>query len=172
MKKKITIYLIAVITIVNLSSLGTIIYLKWKQDRKFNLSGLPVTEEMRAKKFQQMKEELNLTPQQIEQFEIIRKEFHSRLDSLDEKAQTLRSDMIKEIWESESDSGRVEDIIYRFGILQNETQRWVVKHFYKFKEVLTPEQSEKFFHIVSERFAGMQKNSGLRQMPIHQEDCK
>lgn len=172
MKKKITAYLIAVVTIVNISSLATIVYLKLKQEKVRSFQGFPVNEEMRAKRFQQMKEELKLTPEQIEEFESIRNEFHSRLDSLDNEAQKIRQRMIKEIWENENESKEIDQLLSRFGDLQNETQRWVVKHLIKFKKILTAEQAEKFYSIVSERFIGMRQNSGLRNFPINQEDIK
>lgn len=172
MKKKITIYLIAIVTIINISSLATIIYLKLQQEKMGNMTGLPPTKEMRTKRFQQMKEKLNLTPLQVEEFEILRDEFHSRLDSLDGEAQKLRQDMIEEIWKNDYDNEEIENLLTRFGGIQNETQRWVVRNLHKFKKLLTPEQAEIFYSIVSERFAGLRKNPGLGRMPMNQEEYK
>lgn len=172
MKKKITAYLIAIITIVNISSLATIFYLKLKQEKVRSFQGFPVNEEMRAKRFQQMKEKLDLTPLQVEEFETLREEFHSRLDSLDGEAQKFRKDMIEEIWQNDYDSEEIENILSRFGGIQNETQRWVVRYLYKFKKLLSPEQADIFYSIVSERFAGLHKNPGFGQMPMNQEDYK
>jgi len=167
MKKRITIYLIVIITLINLSSLGTIVYLKWTAKNDVSVGILP------GNRFGLIKEELKLTPQQIEQFEKIRKEFHSRLDTLDTKFSSLRKEMLNEIWQSqEPDSQKLENILEQFSRQQVETQRWIVQHFYKFKEVLTPEQAEKFYKIVSERFPGGQRNPGLRQMIDKQEECE
>lgn len=159
MKKRITIYLIVIVTLINLSSLGTILYLKWIEEDNVPVSVLP------GSRFEIMKEELELTPQQIEQFEKIRTELHSRLDTLDTKFSSLRKEMLSEIWQTqEPDNQKMENILEQFGKLQLEAQRWTVQHFYKFKEVLTPEQAEKFYKIVSERFPGQHRNPGLRQM--------
>jgi len=165
MKKRITIYLIVIVTLINLSSLGTIIYLKWTSKNGVSLS---VVQE---KRFEIMKDELELTQQQVGRFEKIRTEFHNRIDSLDTKLSSLRKEMLIEIWKTQKpDSQKVENILQQFSQLQLETQRWVVQHFYKFKEVLTPEQAEKFYEIVSERFSGQQRNPGLRQMIEKQEE--
>lgn len=167
MKKRITIYLIVIVTLINLSSLGTILYLKWTEEDNVPVSVLP------GSRFEIMKEELKLTPQQLEQFEKIRTELHSRLDTLDTKFNSLRKEMLSEIWQTQKpDSQKIENILQLFSQLQLETQRWIVQHFYKFKEVLTPEQAEKFYKIVSERFPGQQRNSGLRRMIDKQEDCE
>lgn len=172
MKKKIIVYLIAIITIVNISSLATIIYIKLKQDKLSSLRGFPVNEEMRAKRFQQMKEELKLTPEQIQELESIKIEFHSRLDSLDNEAQKIRQRMIKEIWENENESKEIVQLLSRFGGLQYETQRLVVRHLVKFKKILTAEQAEIFYSIVSERFVGMMHNSRLRNFQTNEEEIK
>lgn len=166
MKKRITIYLIVIVTLINLSSLGTIIYLKWMATNDASVSILP------RNRFELIKEELKLTPQQIEQFERIRTEFHSKLDTLDTKFESLRKEMLKEIWQSEASNQKLEGILEQFSRQQVESQRWVVQHFYQFKKVLTPEQSEKFYKILTERFQGQQRNPGLNQMPNRKKDCE
>jgi len=47
-----------------------------------------------------------------------------------------------------------------------------VLNLHKFKKLLTPEQAEIFYSIVSERFAGLRKNPGLGRMPMNQEEYK
>lgn len=167
MKKRITIYLIVIVTLINLSSLGTILYLKLTEEDNVAQSVLP------GSRFELMKKELELTPQQLDQFEKIRTELHTRLDTLDARSYSLRKEMLSEIWQTQKpDSQKIENILQQFSQLQLETQRWIVQHFYKFKEVLTPEQAEKFYKIVSERFPGQQRNPGLRRMIDKQEDCE
>jgi len=106
----------------------------------------------------------------VEQFKKIRTEFHTRLDTLDTEFDSLRKEMMKEIWQEKADSQRIENILGKFSKLQVETQRGIVQHFSKFKEVLTPEQSEKFYKIVSERFPDQEKNHYLRPMPNSKRD--
>jgi Spy/CpxP family protein refolding chaperone len=123
-------------------------------------------------RFEQIKEELELTPQQIEQFKKIRTEFHSKLDTLDTKFETLRKEMLKTIWQSEEGSQKLENILEQFSQQQTESQRWIIQNFYQFKKVLNPEQSVKFYKILSERFPGQQRNSGFKQTPNRKKDCE
>ena len=166
MKKRITIYLIVIVTLINLSSLGTIIYLKWMAKNDATVSVLP------EYRFELIKKELKLSPHQIEQFEKIRTGFHSKLDTLDARFESLRKEMLKEIWQSEADSQKLESILEQFSRQQVESQRWIVQNFYQFKKVLTPEQSENFYKILSERFPGQEKNPGFRQMPNRKKDSE
>lgn len=167
MKKRITVYLIAIVTLINLSSLGTIVYLKWTNAKDVTLV------DSHTKRFESIQKELNLTPRQIEQFAKIRTEYHARLRTVDTKFSSLRKEMLKEIWEiQEPDSQKMENILDQFSKLQLEAQRWTVQHFYGFKEILTPEQSGKFYNIISERVPDQHSNPGLRRMIDKQEESE
>lgn len=159
MKKKFTLYIIAVVTLINLSSLGTIIYLKWNPGNNLSMN------DIREKRLAVMKEELKLSPEQVKQFGMFMKEFHFRLDTLDSRFDSLRKEMLFEIWQTTTtDSQKLESILLQFGSLQLETQRWIIQHFYKFKEVLTPEQIDKFYKIVAVQFPMQQRKHGLGGM--------
>ena len=77
----------------------------------------------------------------------------------------MMQQMLQEVWLQPKGSARIDTILNQISQLQLESQHLVISHFYKFKEVLTPEQSEIFYKIVSERFPGQQRNSCLRQIP-------
>lgn len=159
MKKRTAIYLIIIITIVNVSSLGTMFYLRMSGDNVADRS------EWQKHRFEKVKKELNLTDAQVQEFNKIKKEFHARLDSLDERYAFLRNEIINSIKYDSPDSPRIELILNEFSELQNETQRWIVKHFYRFKNALTPKQAEKFFEILMRRLPKEAMNSPLNRMP-------
>lgn len=146
MKKKSIIYLIIIVTLINLSALGTMIYNHWiDPDRSTDAVG-------RKARFEQVKHELSLTPFQIKRFKEIRAVFHSRLDSLDIKMEGLRQQLLLEIWQPHSETERTDKILFKISQLQTESQRMVIWHFYQFKEVLTPGQWQNFYGFVSEQF--------------------
>lgn len=159
MKKRITFYLIMIITIVNISSLGTMLYLRMSGESAFSKS------EWQKHRFEKVKSELNLTETQVGQFNKIKMEFHSRLDSLDERYEILRKEIINSIRSDSAGNPKMELILDEFSDLQNETQQWIVKHFYRFKDVLTQEQSDKFFEILMQRIPGERIGPALNQMP-------
>ncbi len=159
MKKRFTNDFIILITIINLSSLGTMLYLRMSDGNNFDRA------KWQKQRFEKVKRELNLTETQVAQFNKIKKDFHIRLDSLDERYELLRKELINSISHDSAENPKTELILKEFGELQNETQRWIVKHFYRFKAVLTPAQSEKFFAILMHRFQDDPMNPPMNRMP-------
>jgi Spy/CpxP family protein refolding chaperone len=163
MKKKI-IYLIIAVTLINLIALGTVIYQRW-----LNPSQRPCAP-MQEARFEQVKRELALTPEQITRFEEIRREFHSGIDSLNQLLGGQNRVLLQEIWKPKPDAARIDTLLNRISQLQMESQQRVIAHFYQFREVLTPEQWQTFYSIVAERFPGRMKNPGSRSPARTEED--
>ena len=86
MKKRITIYLIVIITLINLSSLGTIVYLKWTAKNDVSVSFLP------GNRFELIKEELKLTPQQMQE------RFIKQITEVNKIIRSIAPDEYKEIF--------------------------------------------------------------------------
>ena len=147
MKKRILLYLAILITLVNLSALGTILYQRHKISQPCE-PGIG---------FERVKKEVGLTAAQIEQFQVYRQVFHAELDSLDRLLATERRLLAEEISAVNPDSARITAIVNRIGQLQQQSQYRVIKHFFQIKQILTSEQQEKFFNIVLERFVGRQQ---------------
>jgi len=153
MKKKPLIYFALIITIINLSSLGVILY----QHRK--ISSLPY--EVKGQKvFDQIKREVNLTPDQIKQFQKLRIEFHTQLDSLSAKVNQKNKLLAAEIKKNNPDSVFINRLVRDISSMQTEAQYLVIHHFFSIKKILTKEQQEKFFNIVLQRFLEKNKLSG------------
>jgi len=163
MKKKF-IYLIVVITLINLTALGTILYQRWLKP------GQSPCAPMQASRFEHVKHELALTSNQIERFEEIRRDFHSRIDSLNQTLEGINHQLLQEIWTPQPRDAHVDSLIHEISRIQLESQHLVISHFYQFKEVLTPEQWKKFYGIVAERFPGRMRNFGSRQQEYSNKD--
>jgi hypothetical protein len=163
MKKKI-VYLITIITLVNLSALGTLIYQRWVRP---DLSPGPAMQEAR---FDHVRLELSLTQVQVTRFEEIRHDFHSRVDSLDQVLEGMRRQMFQEIWKPQPVVTRIDSLLNQISHVQMKSQRLVILHFYQFKEVLTLEQWKKFYGIISERFPVHRAGSSLYR-PAHIKDA-
>ncbi|MDZ7722187.1 MAG: periplasmic heavy metal sensor [candidate division KSB1 bacterium] len=161
MNKKILI-LIIIVTLINLSALGTMIYQQW-----INPSPCAGVREFR---FEQVKRELDLTATQIESFEEIRRAFHSKMDSLNQVLEGLNNQLLQEIWQPHPQDGRIDTLLNQISQLQMESQYLVIWHFYQFKKVLTPDQWDKFYSIVSERFPNMRRVAGSRRAASAKED--
>ncbi len=145
MKKKF-VYLIIIITLFNLVAIGTLLYQHW-------LGGKGDTRPaMRGSRFAQIKRDLALTPDQVLHFEGIRETFHSKMDSLNRELEAMSDLFMQKIWSSEPGAASVDSLLDRISQLQMQSQRVVIWHFYQFKKVLSEEQWQKFYGIVSQRF--------------------
>ncbi len=159
MKKRTLIYLVVLITMINVSALGTMLYLRWQ-------ASLPCQS---GTGFDQVKKDVGLSAKQEQQFQVYRKRFHAELDSMDQRLAYERRKLANEIRQSEPDSARIREIIQHIGRLQQESQYRIIDHFFQIKKILEPEQQETFFNIVLERFVKRRQLPGARQS-VHQNE--
>lgn len=140
MKKRTIAWIVIFITLVNITSLATMFYLR----RQNNVSWQP------GSRFELIKKEVRLTPSQIEQFQVYRESFHKELDSLEQLLHNQRRELSLEIRKETPDSIHILKITEHIGILQQESQHKVINHFFQLKKILTPEQQETFFNLTLE----------------------
>ncbi len=161
MKKKAFIYFILIITIINLSSLGVILYQRSK------ISLLPSVRGQKV--FEQVRREVKLTPGQMEQFQKLRIAFHTQLDSLSANVDQKNKLLAVEIKKDSPDTLIINQLVRNISARQTESQYLVIHHFFSIKKILTKQQQEKFFNIVLQRFLGKSQLSGpacVRQKDI------
>lgn len=165
MKKK-YVYLIVVVTLFNLVAISTIFYHYWiDHDRCTRAT-------TRGTRFEKIKRDLALTPAQINHFVEIRSEFHSGLDSLDQVMKGIRIQLLREVWLTQQEDALVDSLLHQISQLQMESQRLVIWHFSKFKEVLTPEQWQKFYVIASKRHTTLGRVSNSKRSAQTEKDCQ
>ncbi|HDL18376.1 MAG TPA: periplasmic heavy metal sensor [Bacteroidetes bacterium] len=160
MKKKAFIYFILIITIINLSSLGVILYQRSK------ISLLPSVRGQKV--FEQVKREVKLTPGQMEQFQKLRIAFHTQLDSLSANVDQKNKLLAVEIKKDSPDTLIINQLVGDISARQTESQYLVIHHFFSIKKILTKQQQEKFFNIVLQRF--MRKNQLSGPACVRQKD--
>lgn len=143
-----TIYSAAVIlTIINLAALGTWVY------NRFNGEGHESLTQLRNEQFEQLKDELSLTPPQVRQIQIYRTTFLEQMDSLSTQLAGERAEMANELWQTSPDTARIDSLVNRISQVQSAAQRKVIAHLLDVKSILNPEQQQKFYRIVLRRFA-------------------
>jgi Spy/CpxP family protein refolding chaperone len=144
--KRSIVYFIIIVTLINLTALVTMICQRRIEVKRIAQTGA------RGSRFEKVTQELALTAAQINHFESIRTEFHSRIDSLNLIMEGLRGQLLREIWQPQPAALRIDSLLYQISHLQMESQHLVVRHFNQFKEVLTPAQWQKFYEFVSKNF--------------------
>ena len=159
MKMKIFTYAVFFLLVVNLTTLGVMVYHRWFETEEACPSGKP------GKGFEQLKRELSLSTEQEENILKYRKVLHSIIDSLSSQLQEERRLLVRELKQDSPDPVLLGRMVERINLLQLEAQNKVVGHLLEVKKILKPDQQEKFFHIVLERFEmenGQQEGRYLR----------
>jgi len=145
MKKKLIIYALLILTIINLAALGTFLFHRFRSCIQSRV------DRRQAEGFEQVKQELSLSAEQIVKFQEFRKAFHAELDSLSAQQNDLRRKLIQELGAPTPDRKRLSEINERINRLQIKAQERVINHLLDVKALLGPEQQEKFLSIILQR---------------------
>lgn len=150
MKRKHFIWIIAVLTVINLSAIATIYYhVNFQEEapvREFyGPDSEPGPQDVRPGRF--FREELNLTPEQHMQFRDLRRNFHMQANDLTYKMQIKRNEMITELAKEEPDIAKLKQIARDIGDMHTELKELTMEYYLGMKEVCTPEQEEKLYRI-------------------------
>jgi len=145
MKKKFIIYALLILTAINLAALGTFLFHRL---RSYARSG---EDHRQAEGFEQIKQELSLSAEQIVKFQEFRKAFHAELDFLSAQQNDLRRQLIQELAAPKPDRKRLSEINESINRLQIKAQERVINHLLDVKAILGPEQQEKFLSIILQR---------------------
>ncbi|HQT92599.1 MAG TPA: periplasmic heavy metal sensor [Candidatus Kryptobacter bacterium] len=154
MNKKTIYYTALVLTFINLGALGTVLYYRVAGG---NIS--PLTES-RNQRFEEVRHALDLSRQQISKFEVSRSIFYARTDSLSTVLVRERTELANELWQTPTDTLRVNGLVDSIGQVQSAAQRAIIAHLLEVKEVLTLDQQEKLHSIVLRRFESSQPIPG------------
>lgn len=144
MKKKLLIWGIVLLTIVNIAALGTIAYhsLCYYRERHH---------ENRHTQRDFLHRELTLSDTQAEQMKVLKESFHSNANPIRAALRTKREQLLQLLTAAEPDRVRIGDVETEIDSLQAELQKIVIDHLLSQKEILTPKQQSKFFSIIRER---------------------
>ncbi|HEB69930.1 MAG TPA: periplasmic heavy metal sensor [Desulfobulbus sp.] len=103
-------------------------------------------------------QELNLSPEQLAEFEPGRDRFHTYLALQSRKIQAGQVELIDLLSENPPDRKAINARHEEIQALQQQMQTRVIDHFLKESRILTPEQRKKFFALIKRR---IKKNSGF-----------
>jgi len=145
MKKKFIIYALVILTVVNLTALGTFLFHRFRGCAQSRVGHQQVDG------FEQIKQELSLSAEQITKFQEFRKAFHAELDSLSAQQNDLRQKLIQEIAAPTPDRKLLSEINESINWLQIKAQERVINHLLDVKTILGPEQQKKFLSIILQR---------------------
>lgn len=140
-KMKFAIWIVIILTVTNLATIGTIVYhtYKWKSN---HLTGGKQTNHGRSGKFF-LQKELNLNPQQEVKYKEYRVNFFSESKEIFGQLELKRTAMIAEMARVLPDTVKLYKYSDEIGALHASLKRLQIKHLLELKNICTPEQNVK-----------------------------
>ena len=140
MKKKLLIWVIGLLSIVNIAALATIGYhrLCYYKERHH---------EIRHTQRDFLHRELTLSDTQAEQIKILKESFHSNANPIRASLRTKREQLLQLLTAAESDRAKINIVQSEIDSLQAELQKLVIDHLLDERKILTIEQQSKFFSL-------------------------
>ncbi len=145
MKKKLIIWGVVLLTVINLASLATRAYHRWGDDERRG-------REDRREGRMSITERLGLTEAQAEQVRQMRAELGDHMTPYREAYRDKRDRLYDLLMAPDAARGEVDRIKAQMDSLQAERETIVFEFILAHKEVLTPDQQTKFFTMIKERF--------------------
>jgi len=145
MKNKAIIYALLILTVVNLAAFGTFLFHRFRGCARIRAERAP------AEGFEQIKQELSLSAEQVAKFQEFRKTFHFELDALSAQQNDMRRQLIQELGSATPSRERLSEISGHINGLQIEAQERVIDHLLDVKAILSSEQQTKFLAIILRR---------------------
>lgn len=144
-KQRLSVSIIALLVVLNVTSLGTIWFLQSRQSPPANPKGPgPV------KNF--LEQELALTQEQAQQFETLRQQHFQESQAINETLHPVKEAIMQEVFAASPDSAKVKTLATELGAKQAELEELRFQHFLALKAVCQPEQLEKFQALFHEFF--------------------
>lgn len=150
MSKKWFLIILILLTVINLTTIGTFMCRRYCYKKGFFPMG-------KDGHFRHMKRELCLTDEQVSRMKNSREKFDPKIEALSQPLKERRHALVEELMKESPDSVRVEYMLREIDSSQSLLQREVVNHLLVDKEIFTPEQREKFFNVILERFSAGNK---------------
>lgn len=145
MKKKLIIWGVVLLTVINVASLATRAYHRWGDDERRG-------REDRREGRMSITERLGLTEAQAEQVRQMRAELGDHMTPYREAYRDKRDRLYDLLMAPDAARAEVDRIKAQMDSLQAERETIVFEFVLAHKEVLTPDQQTKFFTMIKERF--------------------
>jgi hypothetical protein len=141
MKKKIFFIVLALLTLFNISAIGTIVYNNYFSNKQ----PIPATD----KYINTLKDSLQLSENQCSKMRECNMCFKDTCAYLSHKLKILRNQLIDYLKEDSIDNNKINIILQRINTLQSSLLREIVNNLLTHKEILSNEQRQKFFSMIS-----------------------
>jgi Spy/CpxP family protein refolding chaperone len=160
MKKRIVMYGLVFIIIINISALIMLAYSRLlREEPPIFASGPQMSPAC-------LQSELNLTPDQIQKMQKLRVSFSNDITGLSQEIQEKNAVLFQELKKAKPDMARIDSFIDEISRLQVQIQKKTILNLLKDKSVLNPDQRDCYFSIFETHVCGRSsKHSGKDSQP-------
>lgn len=163
MKRKVLYIALGLLIIINLTAFATLTY--HRCCGRYDECVLAEKKEQGRYLCQQ----LSLSESQINDMDMISKNFHVHADSIRMILSVERSELIDMLSESDMDVNEINNQLEEINSLQSELQKLVIHQILQKKDTLTSEQQTIFFSILKKRF--QRQSTCNKSSNILQDEC-
>jgi Spy/CpxP family protein refolding chaperone len=156
MKKKILIFAIVLLCLINLTALATLSYNRWIKPQQKDVSA------GQASAWEAMQIQIDLKPNQIQRMQGLRFSFEKNVESLRQEMENKRIHLIEELRNPSPDLDRIDKIVDELSGLQAEVQKKTIRNIINDKKLLTPGQQERYFSLFEQHMHGQGRGQGRR----------
>ncbi len=159
--KNILIWIIVILAITNISTVGTIIYQTYFQQTISQNNQSEQIEIPNNHLGRFFRDELNLTYEQHQQFRDIRQKFHTNANVVTDEMQVKRNEIMLQLGKEKTDTVYLHTLAKEIGNLHEELKHLTFEYYLDMKSICSDEQKDKLFQI----FNAMTNNGGEIEMP-------
>jgi Spy/CpxP family protein refolding chaperone len=97
---------------------------------------------------------LGLSTDQLAKVQPLAQRFHDRLQTLQKDMEIEKALLVQLLAKENVDHGQTEELRKAMASIQDEIQKEIISHILELKEVLAPQQRERFFALVTQNMTG------------------
>jgi len=164
-RQSILILAVVALIIMNLSTLGTILYQRQSGVKKDKVTGQEGMTMQRQENFsgRYFHERLNLSPEQMNEFRKFNPGFRKEAREINERLMKLRSMMLEEMAKKESDINTLNSLSDSIGFFHSNLKKITFRYYLDLKFICTDSQEQQLEELFSETFSSdVQRGSGNR----------
>jgi Spy/CpxP family protein refolding chaperone len=166
MKRKLFLLGLILLSIINVAALGTWIYHRYHRRPQAVYDAHTATPTMLLCR------ELNLSSEQMERVQLLRKTFHQSVGPTSQALLTKRMALIDQFMFDKPDTIQINQIVQEIAGLQIKLQNQVVHYIAQEKKILQPEQQQRFFEILKTRLLREARYHGAQDLNLVNLSCR
>lgn len=145
MKKKLVIFGILLLVIVNISALTTIAYKRWSVKNTQPITGYS------DRPMHLLRKKLKLSNKQMKQIKLFIKNFELESEDILDSLRQKEKELMDEVMANDPDPEKLNKLIEEIGVLQVTFKKKAISYLLKKKSIMTLEQQRKFMTFINKR---------------------